>query len=182
MPGSSLDNLKRIYSHPQGLFQCARFLEKYPHWEQVPSYDTAGSVALISQMGKKENAAIASEEAAKVYKMMILKEGIETNVQNYTRFVVIAREEAPQIKNPNKVSMVFSTPDKPGALFLALQVLAEKNLNMKKLESRLSPGKPWEYMFYVDVEIPSDYDWFSNASDDLKKETEDLRILGIYCI
>ena len=92
LPGTKIEDIKRVYSHPQGIAQCAKFLSKYPDWENVAFYDTAGSVAFIANQGKKENSAIASEEAAKSYKMEILKESIETNAHNYTRFVIITRK------------------------------------------------------------------------------------------
>jgi 3-deoxy-7-phosphoheptulonate synthase len=182
LPDATLDLIKRVYSHPQGLAQCSRFLEEHPDWEKISFYDTAGSVTHIAQAGKPENAAIASIEAAQFNKLRVLKEGIETNPQNYTRFVVIAREENARIKHPTKASLVFSTLDEPGALFQALKVLADKKLNMKKLESRPIPGKPWEYMFYIDVEIPQEITVFKGVLDKLKTYTENLRLLGMYKI
>ena len=124
--------------------------------------------------------AIASGEAAKTYKMEILKESIETNAHNYTRFVIITRGRKQKTENPDKASLVFLALDKPGSLFLALKILADTGLNMKKLESRPIHGKPWEYMFYIDVEVPEDISIFRKAVEKLKVETEDLRILGVY--
>ena len=180
LPGAKIEDIKRVYSHPQGLSQCTKFLDKYPQWERVSYYDTAGSVAFVAKDGKKENAAIAGDEAAGVYKMQILKAGIETNSRNYTRFVIIAREERAGFDNPDKAALVFSTANKPGSLFLALKVLADGNINMKKLESRPIPGKPWEQMFYVDVDVPAEIEIFFQAVEQLKKEANDFRVLGIY--
>jgi len=180
IPGAKIEDIKRIYSHPQGIAQCANFLSKYPDWENVAFYDTAGSVDFIAKQGKKENAAIASEEAAKTYKMQILKESIETNAHNYTRFAIITRARKKKAENPDKASLVFLAMDKPGSLYLALKVLADKGLNMKKLESRPILGKPWEYMFYIDVEVPGDISIFYDTIEELKGHTEDLRILGLY--
>ena len=182
IPGTKIEEIQRVYSHPQGLAQCAAYLDTFPRWEKIPYYDTAGSVAHIAREGDKSRAAIASDEAAVVYKMEILKEGIETNPQNYTRFFAITREEFSRNDNPNKAAFVFSVPDTPGALFRALQVLADQSLNMKKLESRPILGKPWEYMFYVDVEVPEDIQLFSTAIEVLKRETENFRVLGLYRI
>ena len=112
--------------------------------------------------------------------MSILKGSIETNAQNYTRFAVITREENAHVENPVKASFVFSTLDKPGALFHVLQVLTAHSINMKKLESRPIPGKPWEYMFYVDVDIPEKRNVFDDVVNKLKSETEDFRVLGMY--
>ncbi len=181
--GARLEDIRRVYSHPQGLAQCAAFLDTHPAWERLPFYDTAGAVKSVAEKGSAENAAIASEEAARVYGLAILKSGIETNVQNYTRFVVIARDEtaAPRSEGaPNKASFSFSVADKSGSLFLALQVLAEHGLNMKKLESRPIMGKPWQYLFYVDVDLPADLEVFSAATRKLSERTEDLRVLGMY--
>jgi prephenate dehydratase len=182
LPDTSIADIKRVYSHPQGLAQCVQFLTGFPDWEKIPYYDTAGSVAFVAREGKRENAAIASTEAARVYRMSILKESIETNAHNYTRFVIIARvtNNVERETDFNKASLVFSTLDKPGSLFMALQVLAKRQLNMKKLESRPIEGKPWEYMFYVDVEVPNDIALFNDAVEELKKTTGDLRVLGMY--
>jgi 3-deoxy-7-phosphoheptulonate synthase len=180
-----MEDIRRVFSHPQGLAQCGRFLEAHPGWERVASPDTAGSVRHVAELGSKENAAIASEEAARVYGLAVLKQGIETNVQNYTRFFVIAREEQAlpkeaEARKPGKASLCFAVADQPGALSKALQLLAERGLNMKKLESRPIHGKPWEYLFYVDVDIPPDAALFSQCMEELKKVTADLRILGTY--
>ena len=115
----------------------------------------------------------------------MLKQGLETNVQNYTRFFTIAREEQelpPEAaaRGPGKASFCFTVADQPGALGKALQVLAERGLNMKKLESRPIHGKPWQYLFYVDVDVPADAAVFSRCREELKAVTEDLRVLGTY--
>ena len=94
--------------------------------------------------------------------------------------MVIALLGAPVPGPSNKASVVFSTPDKPGALFRCLQILAEKDLNMKKLESRPIPGKPWQYMFYVDMEVPKDVSVYGEAVDAMKEVSEDFRVLGVY--
>jgi len=185
LPGAGIGDIRRVFSHPQGLAQCARFLDQHPQWERMAFYDTAGSVRHIAELGAKENAAIASEDAARVYGLNVLKQGLETNVQNYTRFFVIAREEQElpaeaATKRAGKASLCFAVADVPGALFKALQVLAERGLNMKKLESRPIHGKPWEYLFYVDVEVPAEPDVFNQCMMELKPVTEDLRVLGIY--
>jgi 3-deoxy-7-phosphoheptulonate synthase len=186
LPEADLEDIQRIYSHPQGLSQCARFLDKHPNWEKIPFYDTAGSVAFVAREGKRENAGIAGLDAARVYKMKVLKEGIETNSQNYTRFVIIAREElaqaAGQIGSANRASLVFSTANTPGSLFRVLQVLAERKINMVKLESRPIAGKPWEEMFYVDVDIPQGKRVFQKALEELSEVTETLRTLGLYTV
>ncbi len=180
IPGADLSGVRRVYSHPQGLAQCAEFLDKYPQIERVPFYDTAGSVALVAKENRNDVAAIASSEAAKVYGMKVIQEGIETNSRNYTRFFVIAGNGHSTTTDPNMVSLVFSTPDRPGALFTCMKTLADKNINLKKLESRPILGKPWQYMFYLDLELPQSQTSFHEAIEILKDQSEDLRILGMY--
>jgi len=185
MPGAGIEDIRRVFSHPQGLAQCGRYLDAHPDWERVAFYDTAGAVRHVAEIGAKENAAIASEEAALVYGLSVIKQGLETNVQNYTRFFVIALEEQTlppeaSARKPGKASLCFAVADKPGALFKALQVLAGRGLNMKKLESRPIHGKPWEYLFYVDVDMPADVGEFTRGMEELAKFTKDLRVLGTY--
>ena len=178
--GADLDGIRKVYSHPQGLAQCARFLDSLPKAVRVPYYDTAGSVAFIAQQNDPSLAAIASEEAADVYGMSVLKEGIETNPSNYTRFFILGHSDEPVEEDANKASLVFAVPDKSGALFTCMKILADRGINMTKLESRPILGKPWEYMFYMDVEMPAERSVFDAAVEDLKGTSENLRVLGIY--
>ena len=180
LPEADIKDIKRVYSHPQGLGQCAKFLEDFPLWEKIAYSDTAKSVEYIAELNSRENAAIASAEAAKVYGMKILKESIETNPQNYTRFAVIARSEFINKEVPNKASFVFATKDKPGALYHVLRILSEKSINMTKLESRPIHGEPWEYMFYLDVELPAIAQIFDEVQKELRSQTDKYRLLGIY--
>jgi len=180
VPGATLETITEVFSHPQALAQCDDFLRDHPAWELTPFYDTAGSVAHIAQEGNPGLAAIANQQAAGVYGMSVLKEGIETNPRNYTRFVVLDRSDETEIPDADMASLVFSTPDRPGALFAAMKVMAEASLNLKKLESRPIAGRPWQYMFYVDVEIPSSRDAYAKALASLRATVEDLRVLGTY--
>ncbi len=180
LPGTDISSIKKVYSHPQGLMQCSRFLDGLTA-EQVPYYDTAGSVAFVAQQKSSELAAVAGAGAAAYYGLEILKEGIETNPSNYTRFFIIARSEHPSPKNVDKATIVFSVPDKKGSLVRVLQEIDSSGLNMKKLESRPIEGKPWEYMFYSDVELLNGLDDFlKNAAGKIKAASEDYRLLGIY--
>ena len=182
LPGSSIEKIKKIYSHPQGLAQCSAFIDKLTGVEGVPFYDTAGSVAEVARLKDPSCAAIASREAAREYGMEVLKEGIETNPSNYTRFFVIARlddESARGREGSNMAAVSFSTQDQPGALFSCLKVLADRGLNMKKLESRPIHGKPWQYRFFIALEL-SDEEVLGRAMEELEPVTGDLRLLGIY--
>jgi 3-deoxy-7-phosphoheptulonate synthase len=183
LEGAQLEKIKKVYSHPQGLAQCAEFLDRNPHIERIPFYDTAGAVAYVKEQADPTLAAIAGTQAADYYRLSIIREGIETNPRNYTRFYIITREEvADQLeisRQPNRSVMVFSTPDRPGALFSALKVLSGHDMNMKKLESRPIQGKPWEYMFFVETEIPS-VEEFEIAVTELKEICETFRVLGTF--
>ncbi len=180
LPGTSLGTIQKVYSHPQGLAQSRTFLESHPEWEPVPFYDTAGSVAHVAKLGDPSLAAIASAEAARVYGMAILAAAVESNHQNFTRFFQIALHSVPSTAKPNKASLVFATADEPGALSKCLAVFAAHKLNMKKLESRPIQGRPWDYMFYVDVALPAAGDQFDVAFAELKAVAKDLRLLGKY--
>ena len=132
---------------------------------------------------KKNNdpheAAIADKEAAELYQMSILKEGIETNPRNFTRFVVISRNDF--LNGPkNKSSLIYSVSDKPGALYETLKIFAENQINIVKLESRPAPGKTWEYLFYVDLELDIKDEHYQSLLQDLKKKTTFFKILGNY--
>jgi 3-deoxy-7-phosphoheptulonate synthase len=186
-PGAPVAGIRRVFSHPQGLAQCAAFLDAHPGWERVAWDDTAGAVRHVAETGDRANAAIASEEAARVHGLVVLRQGVEANPQNYTRFVVIERADGGEGEAasgrsgpPDKASFCFATADRPGALFAALKVLADRGLNMKKLESRPIAGRPWQYQFYLDVDVPADRAAFDAAVAELAGATEDLRVLGIY--
>ena len=180
VPGSNLKEIKKVYSHPQALSQCAVYLEKQG-MEAVSHYDTAGAASHVAAKGEKGIAAIASDRSAEVYGLEVLAEGVETNPHNYTRFAVIARKDMVKLDDGvDKASVVFATPDEAGALTRCLSVFSEYGLNMKKLESRPIHGKPWSYMFYIDLDIPEDRSGFEKAIDKIKGMSEDFRILGLY--
>jgi 3-deoxy-7-phosphoheptulonate synthase len=180
LPDADYEDIEQVYSHPQGLAQCAEFLEQFPQWQQIPFYDTAGSVAQVARLNDKRVAAIANSEAARVHGMRVLKESIETNPQNYTRFAILDRVEGPPVANPQKASIVFSTPDEPGALTSCMQLFSGHDLNLKKIESRPIHGKPWRYMFYLDIDVENKEETFATAIEELREIAEDLRILGTY--
>ena len=179
-PGASTARIRRVLSHPQGLAQCARFLAGFPDWEEVPFYDTAGAVAEVARNGDATQAALAGAAAAREHGMKILAEGVETDIRNYTRFVALARNGQAQVPDPTRASIVFSARDEPGSLFHVLQVLADNNLNMKKLESRPIPGSPWEYLFYVDLDVPAERALFDRAMEQVQAAAASYRLLGMY--
>jgi 3-deoxy-7-phosphoheptulonate synthase len=176
---ASIEGIKRVYSHPQVFQQCRAFLGNHPDWDLVSCQDSATAVLRVKENADPSEAAIASKEAADLFQMTLLKEGIETNPRNFTRFVVISREDfldAPK----NKSSLIYSVSDRPGSLYRTLQIFAEKNINLVKLESRPIHSKPWEYLFYADVEIDISDEQYRELLQDLRDKTEYLKILGSY--
>ncbi len=177
-PGASLDSIRRVYSHPQALGQCRAFL-KHLGCELVPSYDTAGSVKIVREMGGSDAAAIAGTRAAEIYGMSILAREIEDFPHNFTRFFVLAKHDAPPSGN-DKTSIVFSVSHKPGALYDFLRELTESNLNLTKIESRPTRQRPWEYNFYLDFEGHHEDDASRDVLARLADEALFFKILGSY--
>ena len=178
LPGRRIDQLRRIFSHPQALAQCDAFLRAHD-LEGVPAYDTAGSAKLIAQEKLRDAGAIAGPHAAAIYGLHILAEGIETNPANYTKFLSVARERAPY-RHPAKTSVVFTTANVPGALHRVLGALAARSINMTKLESRPSRTVPWEYVFYADVEGHADDPRVAEALREVNELCTYFRLLGSY--
>jgi chorismate mutase / prephenate dehydratase len=178
LPESRLDSIREVYSHPQALGQCKSFLNKMG-WKLVPSNDTAGSVKMIKECGAIEKAAIASARSADIYGMKILVRGIEDNTHNYTRFFIIARQFAEQTGD-DKTSIVFSVKHSPGALYDTLKGLAERKINLTKIESRPTRQKPWEYNFYVDFEGHYQDTKIKEALGDLEQKAIFVKVLGSY--
>lgn len=178
--GVALNEIKRVYSHPQALAQSSRFLDSLKGIERIPVEDTSGAVKMIAQKGDRENAAIASSRSASIWDMTILQRGLESNPNNYTRFVVLERGEPKLTDHCTKASLVFSVKDKPGALFSVLAVCDRYHFNLKKLESRPIMGKPWVYMFYIDIELGDERSKIFNAIDEMRMHAENIRVLGFY--
>ena len=178
-PGTKIDDIRRVLSHPQGFQQCHEFLKRQDNWEIISVRDTATGVKRIAESSDRSTAALAGKDAAALYGMEVLKEGIETNPRNFTRFVVIAGEKTDE-RPGKKSSLIYATGNVPGALFKTLKIFSDNGINLVKLESRPIPGKPWEYMFYVDLEADVDAPSFIPILDQLKKETEYLKVLGSY--
>ncbi|MDZ7830347.1 MAG: 3-deoxy-7-phosphoheptulonate synthase [Desulfobacterales bacterium] len=178
-PGADTNRIKRVFSHPQVFQQCRQFLEQHPDWEIVSVTDTARAVKQIKDSGNIADAAIAGIDAADTYGLTVLEAGIETNPRNYTRFVIISPQPLSSGKK-QKSSLIFSTGNKPGALFDTLKVFADNHINLVKLESRPIHGKPWEYMFYVDLEGDIEAEAFKPVLEKLWEKTDYVKILGSY--
>lgn len=183
-PETKLDEIKKVYSHPQALAQCKEFLEKHlPDSEAIPFFDTSGAVEYVKNSKDKTIAAIAGSPAALYHKMAILEQGIETNPNNYTRFYVLTREENAKKylsgRKRDKVSFIFSVSDEVGSLMKVLEIIYRGEMNMQKLESRPIPGRPWEYTFFVDARI-GNKEVFEETMKRIKENTVFFRILGVY--
>lgn len=177
-PGTSIDQIKTVYSHPQALAQCRSFLEK-SKWELIPAYDTAGSVKLIKEKKLKNAAAIASERAAELYGMQILSRDIAGNKENYTRFFVLSKEDSP-VTGKDKTSIIFSTKHEPGSLYHALGEFAKRNINLTRIESRPTKKTLWEYNFYLDFEGHRTEPRCVEALKALERYATFIKILGSY--
>lgn len=175
-------NIRQAFSHPVAINQCRKFFDKHPTIEPVPFYDTAGSVKMLREKRPEGAAAIASASAAAIYGGKILRRNIEDDRRNFTRFFLLTKQKeipAPA-GSPWKTSLVFSTRNIPGALFKAMACFALRDLNLTKIESRPLRGKPWEYLFYVDL-LGRDTDAaVENAVANLSETTEFLKVLGSY--
>ncbi len=182
-PGTQFRAIERVYSHPVALNQCLKFFENNPRVEKVPFYDTAGSVKMIMQDRPAGAAAIASSIAASIYGARILRRSIEDDRQNFTRFFLLhaKRKIAPAAPGGTwKTSLVFSTRNMPGALFRGLSAFALREINLMKIESRPLRGKPWEYLFYLDLEGREHDVPVQKALGHLQELADFLRVLGSY--
>ena len=177
--GVKFKDIKNIYSHPQGLQQCEKFLSRYTNIEKIPAYDTAGSVKMIKEKKMMDSGAIASKQAAFFYDMVILEDGIEDFEENYTRFFMLSKSKDVR-DDANKTSIVFSTKNEAGVLFKSLSVFALRDINLLKIESRPVHGTPWEYYFYLDFEENINNEKGINAINHLKEIATYLKILGCY--
>ena len=172
--------IKKIYSHPQALAQCERYLMKnFPDCQIIPVYDTAGSIKQIKESKDYKAAGIASSRAASYYRMNIIENSIEDNPYNYTRFLVFSPERIIS-KNSNKTSIIFAVISIPGAIYRCLKEFATRKINLTRLESRPSRVKPWEYVFYMDFENGMHEEISQDALNALEKHTTFIKIIGTY--
>jgi 3-deoxy-7-phosphoheptulonate synthase len=177
--GAVKDTIKQVLAPPPALAQCANYLDQYPWMERVPVAATSQAVKQVKASADAGLAAIASTMAAQMFDMQILDESIEDDPRNYTRFAVIAREYKGR-KKVGKTSVIFSTGNKPGALFEVMKIFSDHGINLVKLESRPIHGKPWEYMFYADLETDIEKKELAPVRSLLTEKTETFRVLGRY--
>ena len=169
-----------MISHPVALDQCESFFKKHPHLDKQSAYDTSGSVKRIMEEKLGASAAIAGQKAAEYYGAEVLATGIQDSRENFTRFFLLVSEPQGRGGSRDKTSIAFSFKNAPGALFKCLSVFALRDIDLFKIESRPIPGRPWEYLFYMDFLGNPKEDGPRNALSHLAELTEFLKVLGSY--
>lgn len=178
-PGARFDQVRVVESHPVALAQCEHFFVEHPRIKRIATEDTAGSAREVVLAGDPTRAAIAGRRAAEIYGGNILREHLEDNSENYTRFWLLSPSQA-EPPDADKLSLFFQLDHRPGALLRALGPFARRGINLLKIESRPVHGKPWQYRFYLDLQTARSNPEAQAALKELEKEVVDLRILGSY--
>ena len=177
-PGTKLEDIKKVYSHPQSLMQSARFLKDMP-WQQISMQNNAFAAKKVSEEKDKTQAAIASEYAAKLYGLEILKKGVNHNSSNSTRFIIVSNQKI-FLKDANKISISVEVADESGSLYRMLSHFIYNNLNLNRIESRPLEGRNWEYRFFIDFDGNLSDNAVKNALRGLRQEVASMKILGNY--
>ena len=181
--GARIEDVEIVESHPVALAQCELFFRAHPKMQRIATQDTAGSVRDVVGAGDGKRAAIASRRAAETYGGVILREHLEDNSENYTRFLLLSPNGGAAengVANADKLSLVFELDHRPGALLRALEPFAWRGINLMKIESRPVHGKPWQYRFYLDLQAARTQPEAAAALAELEKEVVGLRVLGSY--
>lgn len=183
LPEDSWETIREVHSHPVALMQCRGFLADHPELKAVEATDTAGAAKLISEQNCRGWAAICNASAARLYGMKVLKESIEDNKHNFTRFLVVSDPRKADFLRPldktNKASLVFTLPHEEGSLSQVLSILYFYKINLTKIQSLPIIGHEWEYMFYVDVTF-SDLIRYRQSIDAIIPLTKELKVIGEY--
>ena len=187
LPGQSVNEIERVYSHAQALAQADEFL-RARDWQVMTTYNTAGAARMIAEQHEERAAAIASPRVAALYGLEVLADGIQTGEENRTRFAVLARLDAtPEVASltaaaggPPQTTLVFAVRNVPGSLHRCLGAFAERGVNLTRLESRPARTARWEYVFWVDLDADADEPNCAAALDGLRAEAQMVRILGTY--
>ncbi|MDC0064310.1 prephenate dehydratase [Candidatus Nitrosopelagicus sp.] len=175
-----LEDIETVYSHPQALGQCSNFIQDRK-LKTVPTYDTAGSVKIVKEMNDIHSAAIASNDAGNLYDISIVKQGIENNSNNYTRFLIFSKENSIE-GSGDKTSIIFSVKHEPGALHQILKEFNDNNINLTKIESRPNKNTNWEYNFFVDFLGHHSNSKIKSVLDKISENTLFLKVIGSYPI
>ena len=176
---TTLETIERVYSHPQALMQCSKYLDRHGSWQQIGAANTAVAAKKILNENDPTQAAICSEHAAEIYGLKILDEKINHNHNNSTRFIVVTNQKI-FLKKAQKISICFEVAHESGSLYHLLSHFIYNDLNMTKIESRPIEGKTWEYRFFVDFEGNMGDAAVKNAIRGLREESKSLKILGNY--
>ena len=179
LPGVKFEDIKYVTSHPIAIRQCVDFFDEYPHLKVVESSDTAACAKRIRDEELTDTVAIANTLAAKLYQLDIMERRIESNKKNFTRFLILTQHENVEKKDNDKASLCFQVSNQVGALAKVLQIFAEQNINMSKIQSMPVLGKRNEYNFYVDVEWDNSKQ-YDTAIRQVLKYTHNFNILGEY--
>lgn len=179
LPGTRLEDVRSVSSHPQALAQCQEYLATLDV-DAVPVYDTAGAAKRLAEEHRVGEAAIASARAAAVYGLEVLADGIQDEGLNQTRFAAVAAAEAASLGPPDKTSLVFRVRHLPGALVRCLEPFAGRGLNLSKLESRPLRDAPFQYRFYLDVEAAADDEAVAASLRDMEPFATEIKVLGSY--
>lgn len=179
VPGTKLEDIQTIYSHPQSLMQSAGYLREHPTWQQISMNNNAFAAKKVAEMQDKTQAAIASEYAAKTYGLEVLQKGVNDLKNNSTRFIVVTNQKIFK-KDADKISICFEVNNESGALYHMLSHFIYNNLNMNKIESRPLEGRTWEYRFFIDFDGNLADSAVKNALRGLRDEARNMKILGNY--
>lgn len=178
-PGTCLENITEVYSHPQGFSQCSLFFKEHPVMRQFNYFNTAKAAELVAEKKDPHMAAVAGVQAADQYGLEILARGINNNKSNYTRFIIISREQE-LVPEADKITLIVSLKHQPGSLYRLLAHFAQQNINMTNIESRPYPGRPWEYYFHMDITGHLTDPAVQEALQQLPEDTTECKILGNY--
>ena len=185
LPGQSVDDIERVYSHAQALAQADEFL-RARDWQVMTTYNTAGAARMIAEKRERGAAAIASPGVAELYGLKVLADDVQTGDENRTRFAVLARPETladlprPPVDGPRKTTLVFAVRNVPGSLHACLGAFSSRGVNLSRLESRPARTARWEYVFWVDLDADADEPTCEAALEELRGEAQMVRILGSY--
>ena len=178
LPGTRLEDVKTVYSHPQSLMQSAKFLSEHD-WQLISMQNNAFAAKKVASEGRMDQAAIASEHAAEIYGLEVLKKGVNQSDSNSTRFIIVTNQRI-FLRNAKKISICFEVPHESGSLYHVLSHFIYNDLNMTRIESRPIPERSWEYRFFVDFEGNLADEAVKNALRGIREEAIGLRILGNY--
>ena len=179
LEGQTIGDIREVLSHPMALLQCRRFLNKHPHLKLIEDKDTAEVARRIQEEKLKGVAAIAPKLAAEMYGLEVLESEIQTIKQNSTRFVIVQNKQAEKDTAINKASIKFEVANKKGCLGEVLTLFSKNNVNLTKIQSLPIIEKPWEYMFFADLEFAT-YKDYQGATQDLEGKVSKWKVLGEY--